>query len=233
MGAPQRPSKRPPEPGRRTPEHCRDQSQSRHRAETARPPRPRRGRGGWPREPACPGVNPRPASWLAPGANIPRRAEAGIDRGQRLDRVRRPCLPCARERPPSTCVRLLAPARPAGRQGAGQRLSRRVGHLAVAVHAGSRSVRYVVHRGAARRAGNALRVGFALRHGTLHPPTSRRSASSRAQASSASARWAAAVFGNNAKFVINVPLGPASRPHASPLTTPPSAAASRPSWSRT
>ena len=70
VGAPQRPSKRPAEPGGRTPEHCRDQFQSRRRAETARPPRPRRGRGGWPREPACAGMNPTPASWLAPGAAV-------------------------------------------------------------------------------------------------------------------------------------------------------------------
>jgi len=48
------------------------------------------------------------------------------------------------------------------------RLSRRIGDLAVAVHAGSRPVRRRPGRGAARSAGHAIRLGLASWHGALH-----------------------------------------------------------------
>ena len=59
-------------------------------------------------------------------------------------------------------------ARPAGRQGAGGRLSRRVRHLALALHAGHRPLRHVPGRGAAGPAGHAFRVWLADGHGALH-----------------------------------------------------------------
>ena len=56
----------------------------------------------------------------------------------------------------------------AGGQGAGRRLPRRVGRLDVAVHARPRPVRHVAGRGAARPAGNPVRVGLAVGNGALH-----------------------------------------------------------------
>ena len=60
--------------------------------------------------------------------------------------------PGPRPEPGRHARRLLRPdrARPAGRQGAGGRLPRRVGDLALAVHAGHRPVRRDPRRGAAR-----------------------------------------------------------------------------------
>ena len=78
--------------------------------------------------------------------------------------------------------RLLRPdrARPAGRQGAGRRLPRRVGDLALAVHARPRPLRRGPRRGAARTAGHALRLRLAVGHGALHhqPAGARASATS-------------------------------------------------------
>ena len=78
--------------------------------------------------------------------------------------------PRSRPEPDRDAGRIGGPdrARSAGCQGTGRRLSRRVGHLAVAVHAGPRPVRHVSHRGVARPAGNAVRVGIAVGHGALH-----------------------------------------------------------------
>ena len=59
-------------------------------------------------------------------------------------------------------------ARSAGREGTGRRLPRRVGRLAVALHAGSRSVRRQPRGSAARSAGDAVRLGLADRHRALH-----------------------------------------------------------------
>ena len=59
-------------------------------------------------------------------------------------------------------------ARPAGRQGAGRRLPGRVRDLALALHAGHRPVRHVPHRGAARPAGDLVRVRLAVGNGALH-----------------------------------------------------------------
>ena len=59
-------------------------------------------------------------------------------------------------------------ARPAGRQGVGRRLSRRVADLRGAVHARPRPVRSRALRSAARTAGHAVRRRLDLRHAALH-----------------------------------------------------------------
>ncbi len=64
-------------------------------------------------------------------------------------------------------------ARPAGRQGAGGRLPRRLHHLPLPVHPGPRPVRRRARRGAARAAGHPLRRRLALRHRALHQQPAR------------------------------------------------------------
>ena len=78
--------------------------------------------------------------------------------------------PRPRPEPGGDARRLRRPdrPRPAGREGAGRRLPRRVGHLALAVHARPRPVRHQPRRGAARPAGHAVRLGLAVGHGPLH-----------------------------------------------------------------
>ena len=78
--------------------------------------------------------------------------------------------PRSRPEPGRDARRLRRPdrARPAGREGAGRRLPRRVGHLALALHAGPRPLRHEPRRGAARTAGHAVRLRLALGHGALH-----------------------------------------------------------------
>ena len=58
--------------------------------------------------------------------------------------------------------------RPAGREGAGRRLSRRQRDLAVAVHPRPRPVRPEPRRDAARPAGHPVRLGLGRRHDPLH-----------------------------------------------------------------
>ena len=59
-------------------------------------------------------------------------------------------------------------ARPAGRQGASRRLSRRVTDLDVPVHAGPRSFRHQPRRGPPRPPRHPLRRRLRVRHGSLH-----------------------------------------------------------------
>ena len=99
-------------------------------------------------------------------------------------------------------------ARPAGREGIGRHLSRRVADLGRAVHAGPRSVRPRSHRSAARPAGHAVRRGLVVGHGALHHRAAqhRRASAVRsdldARTASPTATSAARVRG-----AINVPLG--------------------------
>ena len=65
-------------------------------------------------------------------------------------------------------VRRADRPRPAGRQGTGRRLPRRIGHLAVAVHPRLRPVRPQPRRNAARSAGHLVRIGQRRRHAPLH-----------------------------------------------------------------
>ena len=88
-----------------------------------------------------------------PQRRRPRRPEprAGPEPGVGPRRVGRPDRP-----------------RPAGREGAGRRLPRRIRHFAVAVHARPRPVRPEPRRDAARPAGHAVRIGQRRRHDPLH-----------------------------------------------------------------
>ena len=104
-----------------------------------------------------PGDRPQARGEPAVGALLHGRADAadapqpgrGEHRGRRRER-RRLLGPEPRPRPePDRHARRLGRPdrlRPTGRQGAGRRLSRRVGPLAVALHAGHRPVRHVAHR---------------------------------------------------------------------------------------
>ncbi len=100
-------------------------------------------------------------------------AQAGR-RFHRRDRADHPGLhrpePRPRPEPGRHPRRLLGPdrPRPAGRQGAGRRLSRRLRHLALALHAGHRPLRHVARRGAARTAGHPVRRRLGLGHDALH-----------------------------------------------------------------
>ena len=59
-------------------------------------------------------------------------------------------------------------ARSARSEGTGRRLPRRVGRLALALHAGPRSVRHQSRRGAARSARDAVRLRFTVGNRSLH-----------------------------------------------------------------
>ena len=121
---------------------------------------------------------------LRGGAHRRGAARAGrrVHRGDRADH---PGLhrPEPRPRPePGRHARRLVRAdrpRPAGRQGAGRRLSRRLRHLALALHAGHRSLRHVARRGAARTAGHPVRRRLGVRHDALHHQPAAGSASAR------------------------------------------------------
>lgn len=95
-------------------------------------------------------------------------------REPRRRRRQRPRLHRAESRPGAEpggdARRLRRPdrPRPARGEGAGRYLSRRLGDLAVAVHARYRSLRHVARRGAARTSGHALRFRFAFRNGAVH-----------------------------------------------------------------
>ena len=90
--------------------------------------------------------------------------------------------------------------RPAGRQGAGRRLSRRKRDLAVAVHARLRPVRPQPRRDAARSAGHVVRLRLGRRHDPLHHQpaqarTCRRSGRGQTSTSSTAATSAMALKG--------------------------------------
>ena len=106
-------------------------------------------------------------------------------------------------------------ARPAGREGAGRRVSRRVADLRGAVHAGPRPVRSAALRSAARTAGHAVRLRLDLR---ARCATSRRSRSSACSAAPSRRRLRRAPTASSAdriKGMVNVPrrrhLGAAHR----------------------
>ena len=86
-------------------------------------------------------------------------------RGGRERRRLHRAEPRPRAEPGRHARRLRRPdrARPARREGAGRRLPRRVGDLAVALHARPRPLRHRARRSAARSAGHAVRLRLACR----------------------------------------------------------------------
>ena len=139
------------------------------------------------------------------------RARRRGHRGRRRERRRlHRAEPRPRPEPGRHARRLGRPdrARPAGREGAGRRLPRRVGDLAVALHARPRSVRHEPRRGAARSAGHAVRLRLAVGHRALHhqPARARRSTKGvrRARRRAPSTAGASAATSSSA---FNVPLG--------------------------
>ena len=112
-----------------------------------------------------------PFSIAAPTEDDAARARRRRHRGRGRQRRRlHRAEPRARTEPGRDARRLRRPdrARPARRQGAGRRLPRRLGHLALALHARPRPLRRRPRRGAARAAGHAVRLRLALGHGALH-----------------------------------------------------------------
>ena len=129
-------------------------------------------------------------------------------RGRRRERGRlHRAEPRPRPEPGRHPRRLLGPdrARPAGRQGAGGRLPRRIGHLDVAVHAGHRPLRREPRRGAARTAGHAVRLRLALGHRALHQQPARARRQDRCSARSAASTIDGGNQGGNVKLGVNAP----------------------------
>ena len=97
--------------------------------------------------------------------------------------------------------------RPAGREGAGRRLSRRIGDLAVAVPARPRPVRPEPRRDPARAAGHPVRLRLGRRHHPLHHQPARRLDRSKAVVEANLNIVDEDGFGGHLKGAINVPLG--------------------------
>ena len=202
----------------------------RHRGLRARAARPRKRSRS---RPCCASraVADVPFSIAAPTEDELRAARRRRHRGRGRERGRlHRAEPGPRPEPGRDARRLRRPdrARPAGRQGAGRRLPRRLDHLPLAVHARPRPVRRRPRRGAARAAGHAVRRRLALRHRALHqqPARARRDASGSAR--SAAARSSGGSLGGNAKLGFNVPAGRQGRRCAWPRTTTGSPATSTP-----
>ena len=159
------------------------------------------------------------------------RSGAEHDRGSVAQR-RRPHHPESRAGPePGLDPRRLRRPdrpRPAGRQGAGRRLSRRIGDLAVAVHrpTSTCSTSTASRRCAARRAPCSAPARSAARSATS--PTSPSSTRFEGSVEANLNVLAGGDFGGHLKGAVNVPLGDTARRCARSAITPNMAASSTP-----
>ncbi len=152
-----------------------------------------------------------PISVAAPSEEQLRNRGAQTTRGRRRQRRRlHGAEPRSRPEPGGDARRLRGPdrARPAGRQGAGRRLPRRVGDLAVAVHARPRPLRPEPRRGAARARRAPLfgsgSLSGTVRYITNQPELGRSERDRRAHAQQHQRRRHRAAA---CKVAVNAPLG--------------------------